>query len=479
MSDERETSRPAKQPGQKKAKLNLNRLEMPKQTPEQRRRNFDEVATGYDFEMAKYEASRCIQCKKRNCQQGCPVNIDIPDFIKHLQQGDVEAAAKVLKSKTSLPGICGRVCPQELQCENACTLNKKGAAIAIGRLERFVADWERLEGSSSIPEIAPSTGKQVAVVGTGPSGLTVASDLAILGHQVTMFEALHVAGGVLMYGIPEFRLPKEIVQREVAYVKSLGVELFLNTVIGINYSLDELLNSKYDAVYLATGAGLPMFLRVPGENLNMVYSANEFLTRTNLMKAYLYPDYATPIKMGKRVAVIGGGNVAMDSARCAVRLGAQEVNVIYRRTRQEMPARLEEVENAEEEGIHFHFLCSPTAFVSDGRSNVAAMELLRMKLGEPDASGRRRPVPIEGSEYTMEVDTVAVSLGTSPNPLISSTTPDLETSKWGTVIADKRGKTSKARVWAGGDIVSGGATVISAMGEGRAAAVAMHEFLSQ
>jgi len=282
-----------------------------------------------------------------------------------------------------------------------------------------------------------------------------------------------------MYGIPEFRLPKAIVQREVEYVKSLGVELFLDTVIGINYSLDELLNGKYNAVYLATGAGLPMFLRVPGENLNMVYSANEFLTRTNLMKAYLYPDYATPIKMGKRVVVIGGGNVAMDSARCAVRLGAREVNVIYRRTRQEMPARLEEVENAEEEGIRFHFLCAPTAFISDGRSNVSAMELLRMKLGEPDASGRRRPVPIEDSEYSMEVDTAVISLGTSPNPLIASTTPDLETSKWGTVVADQRGKTSKARVWAGGDIVSGGATVISAMGEGRAAAVAMHEYLSQ
>jgi len=479
MSEGRETRQGREAAGAKKAKLNLNRLEMPKQTPEERRRNFDEVATGYDFEMAKYEAGRCIQCKKRNCQQGCPVNIDIPDFIKHLQQGDVEAAAKVLKRKTSLPGICGRVCPQELQCENVCTLNKKGGAIAIGRLERFIADWERTQGMTSIPEISPSTGKRVAVVGTGPSGLTVASDLAILGHKVTMFEALHVAGGVLMYGIPEFRLPKAIVQREVEYVKSLGVELFLNTVIGINYSLDELLNSKYHAVYLATGAGLPMFLRVPGENLNMIYSANELLTRTNLMKAYLYPDYATPIKMGKRVVVIGGGNVAMDSARCAVRLGAQEVNVIYRRTRQEMPARLEEVENAEEEGIHFHFLCTPTAFISDGRSNVAAMELLRMKLGEPDASGRRRPVPIEGSEYTMEVDTVAVSLGTSPNPLIASTTPDLETSKWGTVVADPRGKTSKARVWAGGDIVSGGATVISAMGEGRAAAVAMHEYLSQ
>ncbi|WP_368860910.1 NADPH-dependent glutamate synthase [Desulforhabdus sp. TSK] len=459
--------------------MNLNRLEMPKQEPEVRRRNFDEVATGYTYEMTMEEASRCIQCKKRNCQQGCPVNIDIPDFIKHLQDGNIEAASKVLKAKTSLPGICGRVCPQELQCENSCTLNKKGAPVAIGRLERFIADWERTSGAVSKPELAPSTGKCVAVVGTGPSGLTVASDLAIRGHQVTMYEALHVAGGVLMYGIPEFRLPKEIVQREVQYVSSLGVDIHLDTVIGINYSLDELLNTKYQAVYLATGAGLPQFLRVPGENLNMVYSANEFLTRTNLMKAYLYPEYATPVKMGRKVAVIGGGNVAMDSARCAVRLGAQEVYVIYRRTRQEMPARLEEVENAEEEGIHFHFLCNPTGFISDGRNNVSAMELVRMKLGEPDASGRRRPVPIEGSEYTMDVDTAIISLGTSPNPLIASTTPDLETSRWGTVITDERGKTSKARVWAGGDIVSGGATVISAMGEGRRAASAMHEFLSQ
>ncbi|HIJ54962.1 MAG TPA: NADPH-dependent glutamate synthase [Deltaproteobacteria bacterium] len=479
MSEEKGPTSAHGTAGGKKSKLNLNRLEMPKQTPEERKRNFEEVATGYTFEMAIEEAGRCIQCKKRNCRQGCPVNIDIPDFIKHLQGGDVEGASRVLKRKTSLPGICGRVCPQEMQCEKTCILNKKGAPIAIGRLERYIADWERQEGATTIPEIAPSTGKHVAVVGTGPSGLTVAADLALLGHQVTMFEALHVAGGVLMYGIPEFRLPKEIVQREVRYVKSLGVEILLDTVIGINYSLDELLNTKYHAVYLATGAGLPMFLRVPGENLNMIYSANEFLTRTNLMKAYLYPKYATPIKMGKRVAVIGGGNVAMDSARCAIRLGAQEVYVIYRRTRSEMPARLEEVENAEEEGIRFHFLCNPTSFISDGRSNVAAMELIRMELGEPDASGRRRPVSITGSEYIMEVDTVVVSLGTSPNPLIASTTPDLKTSKWGTVIVNEQGKTSKARVWAGGDIVSGGATVISAMGEGRIAAMAMHQHLAE
>ncbi len=479
MSEAKETGLPPKEAESMKSKMNLNRVGMPKQEPEVRRRNFDEVATGYTYEMAMEEAGRCIQCKKRNCQQGCPVNIDIPDFIRLLQEGNIEGASKVLRTKTSLPGICGRVCPQELQCESSCTLNKKGAPVAIGRLERFIADWDRVQGAVTTPEIAPSTGKSVAVVGTGPSGLTVASDLAVRGHEVTMFEALHVAGGVLMYGIPEFRLPKEIVQREVQYVASLGVDIQLDTVIGINYSLDELLNSRYQAVYLATGAGLPQFMRIPGENLNMVYSANEFLTRTNLMKAYLYPDYATPVKMGKRVAVIGGGNVAMDSARCAVRLGASEVYVIYRRTRQEMPARLEEVENAEEEGIEFHFLCNPTAFISDGRNNVSAMELIRMKLGEPDASGRGRPVPIPGSEYIMDVDTVVVSLGTSPNPLIASTTPDLETSRRGTVVTDKSGKTSKARVWAGGDIVSGGATVISAMGEGRRAASAMHEYLNR
>jgi len=478
MSEVKDTPEAEEEGKGKKRKLNLNRVGMPCQDADVRRCNFDEVALGYTYEMAMEETSRCIACKKRNCQAGCPVNIDIPDFIAALAKGDVEGASRVLKSKTSLPGICGRVCPQESQCEGVCTLNKKGAPVAIGRLERFLADWERSQGVITTPELAPSTGKKIAVVGSGPSGLTVAADLAILGHEVTMFEALHVAGGVLVYGIPEFRLPKEIVQREVDYVAALGVDIQLNTVVGINFSLDELLNTKYNAVYLATGAGLPMFLKVPGENLNMVYSANEFLTRTVLMKAYLHPRYATPIKMGRRVAVIGGGNVAMDAARCAVRLGADEVYIIYRRSHEEMPARHEEVEHAEEEGIQFHFLVTPTAFLSDGRGNVSAMELIRMELGEPDASGRRRPAPKKGSEFIMDVDTVAVSLGTSPNPLISSTTPDLEVTKWGTVIADEHGKTSKARIWAGGDIVSGGATVISAMGEGRRAANAMHEYLS-
>jgi len=478
MSDTKDPNVSSEKSAEKKQKINLNRLDMPKQDPEVRKRNFDEVATGYTHEMAMEEASRCLQCKKRFCQAGCPVNIDIPDFIGAMRKGDLDEALRVLKTKTSLPGICGRVCPQELQCESKCMLEKKGAPVAIGRLERYIADWERTQGAIKVPELAPSTGKRVAIVGSGPSGLTVASDLALRGHAVTMFEALHVGGGVLMYGIPEFRLPKDIVQREVQYVQALGVDLKLDTVIGINYSLDELLNGPFDAVYLATGAGLPMFLGIPGENLNMVYSANEFLTRTNLMKAYLYSDYAPPVKMGSRVAVIGGGNVAMDSARCAIRLGAQEVNVIYRRSRKEMPARGEEVENAEEEGIIFNFLVNPTALVSDGRNNVSGMELIRMQLGEPDASGRRRPVPMPGSEFIMDVDTVVVSLGTSPNPLIASTTPDLDVTRKGTVVTDEKGKTSKARVWAGGDIVSGGATVISAMGEGRLAASAMHEFLT-
>lgn len=461
----------------KKTKLNLNRVPMRKQDPKERVKNFDEVALGYTYEMAKEEASRCIQCKNSPCQKkGCPVGIDIPDFIKELRDGNLEGALSILKRKTSLPGICGRVCPQELQCEKTCTLNKKGAPIAIGRLERFLADWERKEGLTERPKIERSTGKKVAVVGSGPSGLTVASDLSIKGHEVTVFEALHVPGGVLMYGIPEFRLPKEIVQREVDYVKSLGVEMRLDTVIGINYTLDELLD-KYNTVYLAPGAGFPLFLGIPGENLNRIYSANEFLTRINLMKGYLYPEYETPIRVGKKVAVIGGGNVAMDAARCALRLGVNEVHLIYRRSKEEMPARKEEVENAEEEGVIFHFLCTPVSFLGDGRGNVAAMELIRMKLGEPDGSGRRRPVPIEGSNFGMDIDTAVIALGTSPNPLIPSRTPDLKTGKRGVVIADEEGRTSKQRVWAGGDIISGGATVISAMGEGRRAADSIHKFL--
>lgn len=464
-------------------KLNLNRVEMPRQDPIERGKNFNEVALGYSEEQAIEEASRCIQCPKRPCVAGCPVNVDIPEFIAALREGNMPEAVRALKGKNSLPGICGRVCPQETQCEEVCTLNKKEAPIAIGRLERYVADWERdhpeaVEAPNEDPQ--KPTGKRIAVVGSGPAGLTVAADLVKMGHSVTMFEALHVAGGVLMYGIPEFRLPKEIVQGEVHFVESLGAELILDSVIGKIDTVDELLGNGYDAVFLGTGAGLPMFMNIPGENLCGVYSSNEFLTRTNLMKAYLYPEYDTPLEMGKRVAVIGGGNVAMDSARCALRLGAREVYVIYRRSEAEMPARREEVENAMEEGIIFKFLTNPTGFLSDGRGWVTAMECIRMELGEPDDSGRRRPVPIPGSDFVIKVDTVVVALGTTPNPLIASTTTGLETTRWGTVVADEStGKTVKDRVWAGGDIVTGAATVISAMGAGKRAAADIDRFLKE
>ena len=461
-------------------KLDLNRVPMPKQAPEVRARNFNEVALGYTAEQAQAEANRCIQCPKRSCVEGCPVGVDIPDFIKAVREGDMPEAVRVLKGKNSLPGICGRVCPQETQCEQTCSLAKKDAPIAIGRLERYVADWEHSQGLSNEPHnpsIEPS-GKRVAVVGAGPAGLTAAADLVKLGHGVTIFEALHVAGGVLMYGIPEFRLPKEIVQAEVEYVKSLGVEIRLDSVVGKIATVDELLGEGYDAVFLGTGAGLPMFLDVPGENLNGIYSSNEFLTRINLMKAYLFPEYDTPIKAGKKVAVIGGGNVAMDSARCALRLGAKKVYIVYRRSRVEMPARVEEVENAEEEGIIFKLLTNPVAFFGDGRGCVAAMGCVQMELGEPDASGRRRPIPRTGSEFIMEVDTVVIALGTTPNPLVATTTKGLETTRRGTVVADEEtGKTSKDRVWAGGDVVTGAATVISAMGAGKRAAASMDAYL--
>jgi len=463
-------------------KLNLNRTEMPRQDPKVRAHNFLEVALGYSHEQALEEANRCIQCPKQPCVGGCPVGVPIPDFIEAMRKDDLPGAVAALKSKNALPGICGRVCPQESQCESVCTLEKRKAPIAIGRLERYVADWERKNKAElpPPPPPPPPTGKKVAVVGSGPAGLTTSAELAKLGHSVTMFEALHVAGGVLMYGIPEFRLPKEIVQGEVEFVKSLGVELVLDAVVGKIDTVDELLSEGYDAVFLGTGAGLPMFLGVPGENLCGVYSANEFLTRTNLMKAYLYPTYDTPIGMGERVAVVGGGNVAMDGARCALRLGAKEVYIIYRRTEVEMPARKEEVENAMEEGIIFKFLTNPTGFLGDGRGRVTAMECIEMQLGEPDASGRRRPVPKKGSEFVVKVDTVVVALGTTPNPLIASTTVGLQTTRHGTVVADEAtGKTVKDKVWAGGDIVTGAATVISAMGAGKRAAADIHKFLTQ
>jgi glutamate synthase (NADPH/NADH) small chain len=465
-----------------KSKLNLNRVPIPKQAPEARRRNFDEVALGYTDEQALEEASRCIACKKPGCKDGCPVNVEIPEFVKAIGAGDMPEAVRILKNKNSLPGICGRVCPQETQCEMTCNLAKKGGPIAIGRLERYVADWERAH-----PEIREqqkgqisSNRRKVAVVGSGPAALTSAADLAKLGYSVVIFEALHVAGGVLMYGIPEFRLPKVIVQGEVGYVKSLGVEIRLNHVIGKIATVDELLESGFDAIFLAPGAGAPMFLDIPGENLSGVYSANEFLTRTNLMKAYRFPEYDTPIQVGRRVAVFGAGNVAMDASRCALRFGAEEVYIIYRRSKAEMPARLEERENAEEEGVIFKLLTNPSKLIGDERGRVKAVELYEMALGEPDASGRPRPVRKPGSEFVMEIDTAIPALGTRPNPIIPSTTKGLELTKWGTVLTDEAtGRTSKDRVWCGGDMATGAATVISAMGAGRRAATDIDAWLKK
>jgi glutamate synthase (NADPH/NADH) small chain len=454
---------------------------MPRQEAAMRAKNFKEVALGYTSAMALEEANRCIQCPKRPCVEGCPVNVNIPEFIKALRENKMTDAVAALKDKNALPGICGRVCPQESQCEEKCTLLKQKAPVAIGRLERYVADWEK-EHKAEMPAgapLPPPTGKKVAVIGSGPAGLTAAADLAKKGHKVTIFEALHVGGGVLMYGIPEFRLPKEIVQNEVNFVKSLGAELALDAVIGKCDTIDELLAGGYDAVFLGTGAGLPMFLNIPGENVNGIYSANEWLTRTNLMKAYLFPQYDTPLKVGKKVAVIGGGNVAMDAARCALRLGAEEVYIVYRRSEAELPARREEVENAMEEGIIFKFLTNPTKFLDDGKGWVTGMECIQMELGEPDASGRRRPIVKQGSEFVMKIDTVVVALGTTPNPLIAATTTGLKTTSHGTVVADETsGKTVKDKVWAGGDIVTGAATVISAMGAGKRAAADIDKYLT-
>ena len=463
-----------------KKKINLNRVPIPKQEPSVRSRNFNEVALGYIEEQAMEEASRCIECKKPGCKDGCPVNVDIPEFIVAVREGDMPEAVRILKSKNSLPGICGRVCPQETQCEMTCNIAKKGAPIAIGRLERYVADWERVhpEITEKQKEKPTPNGKKVAVVGSGPAGLTCAADLAKLGYEVTILEALHVPGGVLMYGIPEFRMPKAIVQGEIDYVKSLGVEIKLDWVIGRIANVDELLQNGYDAAFLAPGAGAPMFLNIPGENLSGVYSANEFLTRTNLMKAYLFPEYDTPIKVGKRVAVFGGGNVAMDASRCALRLGAEEVYIIYRRSMVEMPARLEERENAEEEGVIFKLLTNPSRFIGDEQGRVKAVELHEMELGEPDESGRRRPIRKPGSEFIMEVDIAIPALGTRPNPIIPSTTKGLELTRWGTIETDEAtGRTSRDRIWCGGDMATGAATVISAMGGGKRAAADIDAYL--
>lgn len=461
-------------------KTQIPRQKMPEQDPKTRSRNFDEVPFGYSPELARLEASRCLQCKKPACVPGCPVSIDIPGFIGLILKGEFLEAAQKLKEMNSLPAICGRVCPQEDQCEKLCILAKKGEPVAVGRLERFAADYERTHGEFKMPKMAPSTGKKAAIVGSGPAGLTVAGDLIKLGHQVTVFEALHKTGGVLVYGIPEFRLPKAIVQCEVDYLEKLGVEIRTDMVIGQIYTIDELMADGYHSVFIGSGAGLPTFMNIPGENLNGVYSANEYLTRSNLMKAYLFPKYDTPIAKGRNVAVLGGGNVAMDAARTALRLGAENVYIVYRRSMKELPARIEEVHHAEEEGIQFKLLTLPTRIFGNDDGWVTGMECQRMELGEPDESGRRRPVPIPGSEFTLEVDMVVVAIGTGANPLIPSTTPDLKTNKWGYIIADpETGQTSKKGVFAGGDIVTGSATVILAMGAGRKAALAMHQYMTQ
>ncbi len=455
------------------------KVKMREQPVEERIKNFKEVPLGYTEEEAVEEANRCLQCKKPKCVEGCPVMINIPEFIKYISQRDFLSSIRALKSQNSLPAICGRVCPQETQCEELCVKGKKGEPVAIGRLERFVADWE-LEKGVAKPEKIKSNGIKVAVVGSGPAGLTCAGDLAKLGYEVTIFESLHVAGGVLMYGIPEFRLPKKIVQAEVDYIRSLGVELKTNVVIGKALTLNELFEEEgFKAIFVGTGAGLPMFMNVPGENLNGIYSANEFLTRVNLMRAYLFPEWDTPVKIGKRVGVIGAGNVAMDSARVSLRLGAEEVYIIYRRSEAEMPARIEEIERAKEEGVKFFLLTHPIRFIGNDNKWVTAAELVKNELGEPDESGRRRPVPIKGSEYTMELDTVIMAIGQRPNPLVPSTTAGLEVAKHGNIVTDEiTQKTSLKGVFAGGDISTGAATVISAMGAGKRAAKSIHEYIS-
>lgn len=450
---------------------------MSEQPPVERIKNHNEVPYGYTPEQAMAEAKRCLECARPLCIDGCPVNINIPVFLKLVAQGDFRGAITLIKETNSLPAVTGRVCPQEEQCEGKCTLSKRYESVAIGRLERFVADWEAAQGSLPIPQLPPSTGKKVAIVGSGPAGLTVAADLIKMGHHITIFEALHEPGGVLVYGIPEFRLPKAIVGREVEYVCRLGVTLVKDFVVGAAETVDELLK-EYDAVFLGTGAGLPWFLNIPGENLNGVYSANEYLTRANLMKAYRFPEYDTPIVHGKRVATIGAGNVAVDAARTALRLGAEESMIVYRRSREEMPARAEEIHHAEEEGVRLELLTTPVALHGDSNGWVKEIECIRNELGEPDASGRRRPVPIKDSNFRIPVDVVVLAIGQSPNPLIPKTTPDLKTGKDGVVIVDNETmKTSKKGVFAGGDVATGGATVILAMGQGKKAAKAIDEYL--
>jgi glutamate synthase (NADPH/NADH) small chain len=459
-----------------KPKIKKEAVEMPKQKPKARVKNFNEVALGYNEEQALEEAARCLQCVKPQCVSGCPVEVPIPEFIKCIKEKKYAEGIATIKSKNALPAVCGRVCPQEEQCQVKCVLGKIGEPVSIGRLERYLADWEREHGIQ-IPDKAKPTGKKVAVVGAGPAGLTAAADLIKLGHEVTMFEALHLPGGVLIYGIPEFRLPKEIVRKEVDYIEKLGVDLRLGNLVGRIHTIPELMQSGYDAVFIGSGAGLPMFMGLPGENLGGIYSANEFLIRVNLMKGYKFPEYDTPLRLGKHVVVIGGGNVAMDCARCSMRLGA-DVCLLYRRSRDELPARHEEIENAEEEGLVCKFLAAPLKFIGDEKGWVKAMECQAMELGPPDASGRRRPIPIKGSEFTMEVDTVIIAIGQTPNPIIQRTTEGLVADpRRGTITVDENGKTSLDGVYAGGDVATGAATVISAMGMGKQAAKAMHEYL--
>lgn len=457
-------------------KIIPNKNPMPHQDPLVRAKNFDEVALGYSAEIAMAEAERCLNCKKPFCKEGCPVSVDIPEFISLVKEGKFEEAAQVIKRTNALPAVCGRVCPQEHQCEKFCIVGKKNEPVAIGRLERFVGDF-MIDKDAQAEKVEP-TGYKVAIVGSGPAGLACAADLARQGHNVTMFEALHTPGGVLMYGIPEFRLPKKIVQTEIENLKKMGVTIETNAIIGQIASLDELLTEEgFDAAFLGTGAGTPYFMNLPGENFNGVYSANEFLTRSNLMKAYCFPHCDTPIKVGKSVAVLGGGNVAMDAARTALRLGAEDVYIVYRRSRAELPARLEEVEHAEEEGVKFLFLTNPTRYIGSDEGWLTGLECIKMELGEPDASGRRKPVPLPDSTFVLPLDVVVVAIGQGPNPLLTKTTPDLETNKRGNIVADETGKTSKEGIYAGGDVVTGAATVIKAMGAGRAAANSIHEYL--
>ncbi len=456
----------------------LKRVPIRKIPPELRERSFGEVSLGYNEQDAMAEASRCLKCLSPFCVKGCPVQIEIPAFIECIKKGDFSGAITKLKEKNSLPGICGRVCPQELQCEAECVLGKKGDPIAIGALERFAADYELKQGVK-LPEKAKSTGKSIAVVGSGPAGLTAAGELAKLGHDVTIFEALHLPGGVLVYGIPEFRLPKSIVKAEVEYVSRLGAGVKTSVIIGRTLTIDDLFESGYDAVFIGTGAGSPWFMRIPGENLNGIYSANEFLTRCNLMKAYAFPEYDTPIHAGKRAVVIGGGNAAIDAARTALRLGGEEVAIIYRRSREEMPARAEEVKNAEEEGIRLELLSNPIRYLGNKDGWVERVECLRMELGPPDESGRRRPIPVKGSEYQTPIDLAVVAIGQGPNPLIAQTTSGLKVGEDERIIADQSGKTSRDRIWAAGDIASSEGTVIHAMGNAKKAASAIHDFLTK